>query len=163
MTRLRVPAIVALLAAGLAAGSAAADPLGVGGALPELRLPDQHGQERSVPPDVRVVLFSRDMKGGGAIRELLEKDGAAFLAEHSAVYVADVSRMPGVIRAAIAKPRMRRRSYPVLLDEAGAATAPLPSASGRATAIFVEQGRITRVEHVDTVEALRALLAPSGS
>lgn len=162
MTRLRVPAIVALLAAGLAA-AAAADPLGVGAALPELRLPDQHGQERSVPADVRVVLFSRDMKGGGAIRELLAKDGAAFLAQHAAVYVADVSRMPGVIRAAIAKPRMRRRSYPVLLDEAGAATAPLPSASGKATAIFVEQGRITRVEHVDTVEALRALLAPSGS
>jgi hypothetical protein len=163
MARVRVPALVTLLLAGLAAGAFAAEPLGLGGALPEIRLPDQHGQERSVPADVRVVLLSRDMKGGGAIRELLEKDGAAFLSQHSAVYVADVSRMPGLIRAAIAKPRMRRRSYPVLLDEAGTATASLPSAASKATVIFVEQGKITRVEHVDTVDALRGLLAPSGS
>jgi hypothetical protein len=41
-----------------------------------------------------------------------------------------VHRMPGPIRRWIAIPRMRDRSYPVLLDTDGEATAGLPSAEG---------------------------------
>jgi hypothetical protein len=69
--------------------------------------------------------------------------------------------MPGPIRAVIAMPRMRRRPYPVLVDETGEPTASLPSAEGRASAIFLDQLEVTRVEHVDSLEALRALFAPA--
>jgi hypothetical protein len=158
MSRIRF-ARLAALGVVLSAAVALAEPAGVGATLAELRLPDQHGQERVVDAGVRVLFFSRDMKGGGALRDLLEKDGAALLEHHHAVYVADVSRMPGPIRALIAMPRMRRRPYPVLIDEAGTATASLPSAEGKASVIFLDALRITRIEQVDSVEALRALLS----
>jgi hypothetical protein len=157
---IRIAALAAaalLLSAPLALGQTVAP----GDALAELRLPDQHGEPRSVGPDTKLVLFSRDMRGGGVLRDLLEKDGAAWLEQHHAVYVSDVSRMPGPIRAVIAMPRLRRRPYPVLLDEAGEATASLPSGDDKASLIFLDQLRVTRVEHVDSVEALRALFAPA--
>jgi hypothetical protein len=151
-----------ILGLGFAASIAsAAEPIAPGVQLAELRLPDQHGQERVVGADAQLLLFSRDMKGGGVLRDWLEKDGAAVLDEHHAVYVADVSRMPGPIRAVIAKPRLRSRPYPVLLDETGTATASLPTSDGKASLIFLDHLRVTRIEQVDSVDALRAALAPA--
>jgi hypothetical protein len=64
----------------------------------------------------RVLLLTRDMDAGGFVREALAEDGAACLDRAGAVYVADVHRVPGVIRRIVAIPRMRTRPYPVLLD-----------------------------------------------
>ena len=155
--------VLLLAAALLRAGAAAAQTLAVGSAFPALTLEDQHGTVHAIDASLRAVLFSRDMDGGGIIRKALdrplEEDALAFLARHGAVCVADVSRMPGLIRRTIAKPRMRRRPYPLLLDEEGRVTAALPSAAGRATLIRLDALRIVAVEHHDSPEALRAALA----
>ena len=154
---MRTPSLAVLLAAAvLAAPPAPAEPLGPGGALPAITLADQHGALHTLDASLRLVVLTRDMDAGGIVRELLEKEGAAWLERQSAVYIADVSRMPGVIRAAIAKPRMRRRPYPILLDESGKETVDFPSAGKQATLIFVKGLRIERVEHVGSAEALGA-------
>lgn len=151
------PTLLALAALALAPG-AAADSLGVGSRLPALTLEDQHGEPHTLDPSLRAVLLSRDMDGGGVIREVLEEGGPALLEGADAVYVADVHGMPGVIRSLIAKPRMRRRPYPMLLDEEGGPTAPFPSEEGKATLILLEELEITGVEHLDSPEDLRAAL-----
>jgi hypothetical protein len=69
--------------------------------------------------------------------------------------------MPGPIRAIVAKPRLRRRPYPVLIDESGTATAALPGGEGKAALIFLDRLKVTRIEQVDSVDALRAALAPA--
>ncbi len=142
--------------------SAAAEPYAVGSRLPALTLPDQHGEARRVDESTRVVLFSREMKGGGVIRKALEVDGPALLEGAGAVYVADVSRMPGIIRSVIAKPRMRRRPYPMLLDEEGSASADFPAREGQATLLRLEGLRVTGVQYFDSPEALRQALAGGG-
>jgi hypothetical protein len=139
----------------LVAARAGAEPLAVGSTLPPRTLPDQHGTEHAIDESVRLVLFTRDMKGGGVVKEALQADGRSFLERHHALYVSDVSRMPGLIRSAIAKPRLRSRGYPILLDEAGTATADLPAAEGKATLLFLEKLHVTRVEQVGSVEELR--------
>ena len=105
---------------------------------------------------VRLVLFSRDMDGGRVLQDALQKGGAAWLERNRALYVADVSRMPGLIRRVIAKPRMRRRGYPMLLDETGDATASLPHKEGHATLLFLDAGRLTRIEYVTSAQSVRA-------
>jgi hypothetical protein len=139
----------------LVAARAGGEPLAAGSTLPPLTLPDQHGTAHAIDESVRLVLFTRDMKGGGVVKEALQADGRGFLERHHALYVSDVSRMPGLIRSAIAKPRLRSRGYPILLDEAGTATADLPAAEGKATLLFLEKLRVTRVEQVGSVEELR--------
>ncbi len=139
----------------LLATNASAEPIAVGSALPPLTLADQHGTPRAIDESVRVVLFTRDMKGGGVVKDALAEQGQAFLERSHAVYVSDVSRMPGFIRATIAKPRLRARGYPVLLDEEGKATADFPAAEGKVTLLFLEELRVVRIEQVGSVEELR--------
>jgi hypothetical protein len=158
--------VVLLLAAGGAfAEEDAPATLGVGDALAALTLEDQHGETRAVDESVRLILFSRDMDGGGVIRAVLDPETlgqppAAFLEGLGALCVADVHRMPGLVRRVIAKPRMRKRPYPLLLDEKGEATAAWPSAEGRATLIRLDGLRVTAIRHFEAPAALREALAP---
>ena len=99
------------------------------------------------------------MDGGRVIQDALSENGAELLERHSAAYVADVSRMPGLVRRFIALPRMRKRPYLMWLDETGEATADFPTREGRPTLLFLEQRRVLRVEHPETPEALRGVLA----
>jgi len=149
----------ALVAAGLAlAPTAAAESLGAGARLPALTLEDQHGEAHTLDPSLRAVVFSRDMDGGGVIRDALQEEGDLLLEDADAVYVADVHGMPGIIRSLIAKPRMRDRPYPMLLDEEGEATAAFPSEPGKATLLLLDELEITGVEHPGSPEELREAL-----
>lgn len=158
---MRLYCLFSVLAGALLAPAAGAEPYAVGSELPALSLDDQHGDSHTLDSSVRVVLFSRDMDGGKVIQQALSEDGQALLEAHSAAYVADVSRMPGLVRRMIAKPRMRKRPYLMWLDEEGDATAELPSEEGRPTLLFLEDRRILRIDYPATPEALReALSAP---
>lgn len=154
-----------LLFALLSAGTATAQgPSVVPDRLAAFELPDQHGVPRRVDEGVRVLLLSRDMDAGAVVRGALEAQGeqaGGFLAERGAAYVADVSRMPGVVRSLFALPRMRSRPYPVLLDTTGDVTRSLPSEEGRATVIRLEALRPVRVEFVGSTEELLAELGPA--
>ena len=137
--------------------------LGVGDTLPALTLEDQHGVARSVDASVRVILFSRDMDGGGVIRAVLDEETlgqppAAFLEANAALCVADVHRMPSLIRRTIAKPRMRQRPYPLLLDESGAPTQSWPSRGEHATLLRLDGLRVLEVSHFSDPAELGAAL-----
>ena len=152
--------IAALVALGLAA-PAGGEPYAVGGVLPALSLQDQHGESHALDASVRVVLFSRDMDGGDVIKQALAGDGPDFLERNGAVTVADVSAMPGLVLRLMARPAMRRRPYPMLLDEQGDATADFPSQKGKATLLFVERSKVVRITYVGTADALRGALEPT--
>jgi hypothetical protein len=155
-----------LLLAAFAATTVGAEPVGVGASIEPLTLEDQHGAAGAVDAETRAVFLSRDMDGGAFVREALAEDGAAKLEKAGAVYIADVHRMPGPIRRWIAIPRMRDRSYPVLLDTEGEATASLPSEEGKATWIRLEGLQIVEVRLLGTtaevVSLLRGEPAPPG-
>jgi hypothetical protein len=152
------------LALGLAlAPPASGEPYAVGSRIEPLILTDQHGVERRVDAATRVVLLSRDMDGGGCVREALASEGAAWLEQAGAVYVADVSRMPGLIRRLFAIPRMRERGYPVLLDVEGTPTARLPAEAGKASWIRLEGLRIAEVRFLASAAEVTAALAPPGN
>lgn len=144
----------------VAAASAAADPsLGVGDRLVPLVLADQHDAEVRVAEEARILLFARDMAGGDIAEAALAEGGAALLREAGAVFVSDISRMPGLITRLFALPAMRRRDYPMVLDRDGSATAALPHRDGRLTVLRLDALKIETVDFVDSGDAVRALLA----
>ena len=159
-------ALALLLANGAPAGAAdAASPpespppaLAVGDALPPLPLRDQHGGEARIGDSTRTLLFTRDMDGGAFVKEALAEDGSAMLSAAQAVYVSDVSRMPGFVRSAFALPSLRRRSYAVALDETGVETRALPYREGRAAILSLESGRITAISFASSSAEVRAAL-----
>ncbi len=151
------PLVPALLAAALAA-PVTAEPLGVGATLPALTLEDQHGESHTLDASVRLVIFTREMDAGDVVKEVLAERGGEVLAERSAVYVADVHGMPGLIRRLFALPAMRRRPYAMWLDTEGDATADFPSVDGKPTLLFVEALQVKDVQHPADAAALRAAL-----
>jgi hypothetical protein len=163
----RTTRIAIVLLPVLIAVAAGAEPHGVGSVLPRFSLRDQHGDPHTLDASARLILFSRDMDGGDVIKETLGEQGGAFLEQKHAVYVADVSGMPRIIRRVIAMPRMRRRPYRMWLDTEGTVTADFPSTEGKATLLFLDRLRITRIEQVASPDELRRALGlspdPGGS
>ena len=143
----------------LVAGAGAAGFVGAGDMLRPFAIEDQHGARGEVDGRVRVLVFTRDMDGGEVVKQALADTSQAFLDRRHVVYVADISRMPGVISTLVAVPRMRRRPYRVLLDRDGASTRDLPYETGRPTVLVLEALRVARVEHPGSADALRAALA----
>jgi hypothetical protein len=162
------PLVLAILASLAVGGPAAAQPSGVSTSLGPVTLLDQHGVEHRIDAAVRLVLFSRDMDGGAVMRKMLDAESlgeapASFLGRNRAVCVADISRMPGLIARTIAKPRMRKRPYPLLLDEQGELTAAWPSQKERTTLIRLEANRILEVLHFEEPASLRRAIEGGGS
>jgi hypothetical protein len=149
---------VPVLLISLLGGPAAAGPYAEGARIPALSLPDQHGETRQIDANVRAILFARDMDGGGVLKEALAESGPSLLEGAGAVYVADVSRMPGLIRRFFALPSLRRRDYPILIDTDGSATERFPSSEGQATLMVLDSLRLVGVSHFGSAAELRAAL-----
>lgn len=145
----------------LLASSAHAEMLAAGMRLPEIRLSDQHDVEDSIGTEVRVILFTRDMDAGNIVKEALAEKGGERLAAADAVYVSDISGMPGVIAKLFALPSMRKRPYRMLLDRDGKTTKDFPSEEGKVTLLRLEAGEIERVEYLGTVDQIHAALKPA--
>jgi hypothetical protein len=134
-----------------------------GAVLAPIALEDQHGAPGGVDASTRGVLLTRDMDAGAFVREALAEDGAGQLERAGAVYVADVHRMPALIRRLVALPRMRERPYRVLVDADGAPTAPLPAEEGKVTWLRLDGLQVVEARFLTGAEQVRSALAPTPS
>ena len=89
--------------------------LEVGKSLADLKLNDQHEKAQTLPADTKVVFFSFSKPTGHACNEFLESKPASYLAEHHAVYVADVSAAPSLIKKMFILPDLKELKFPILL------------------------------------------------
>jgi hypothetical protein len=121
-------------------------------------LDDQHGKTHAVDATTQLILYSRDMDGGDVVKQVLEPLGDDYLERSRAVYIADISRMPGLISKTIAIPRMRGRSYATLLDREGSTQSVIPSQPGKATVLRLEALRVVDVRYLGSVDELRGAL-----
>lgn len=145
-----------VLGAALAVGCASPSPVSeyaVGNRVAEVTLADQFGEAHVLDERVAMVLFARDMAGGGLIKEVLARHPGA-LAENRALYVADISGMPSFIARMSAIPKMKKRPYPTLLDRDGRATATFPAREGKATIMRLSSLQVVELRFVDSTNAL---------
>lgn len=142
----------------LVAATVSAKPYAEQSALEPFSIEDQHGETHTVGADARALLFSRDMDAGAVIKEALAEDGAALLERKDTLYVSDISGMPWFVRQMFAKPSMRDRPYPMLLDEDGELSERFPSVEGKATLILLDRLKVVRIVHIDSAAELREAL-----
>ena len=133
-----------------------AKPWGLGDAIEGFQLEDQFGKVGRVDESTKLILFSRDMDGGELLSTALQDKNAKFLFARRAVYVADISGMPGLVARLFALPKMRKRGYPVLLDRKGEITARLPDQTGSGTLIELDHLQIVRIEFLSSAEEIEA-------
>ncbi|MGR9072119.1 MAG: FAD/FMN-containing dehydrogenase [Gammaproteobacteria bacterium] len=153
--------LIAVLPFLFVALAANAEPYRTGSRLFPFTLQDQFDQKHRVDENTRLILFSKDMDGNKVLKEALSGKKAEYLTAKSAVYVNDISGMPGIITFLFAKPKMRGYDYPMLLDDQPSATKDFPSKEKRATLIYLDNLEIKSIEITkkpeDVVKALESL------
>lgn len=156
------PARAALLSALLLfAPLTRADTYAVDSLVPPLELPDQHGELRTLDASLRAIVFSRDMEAGKIVKDAIAKGGPTLFERNRSVYIVDLAGMSPFVRRWFALPGLRLRPYRILVDEAGARTADVPSVEGRPTVLVLDDLRIALVQHPKDATELISILEPS--
>jgi|GEM_PF-1116800 len=132
-------ALAAALALALAVGADGEEAAyAVGDRVEPFALEDPHGRAGGVDARTRLLLFTADMDAGDVVEKALADPALHDLAAHGTVYVADISRMPGVVTRLFALPSLRRRPYRTLLDTGPGPTTRIPREAGKVTLLELD-------------------------
>ncbi|MGD9247914.1 MAG: hypothetical protein PVI60_08150 [Desulfobacteraceae bacterium] len=137
--------------------TASAAPLTTGENLPELNLPDQHGDSHTLSSR-NVVLFAPDKGAGKLAHEVLSHTDKAEMAARGIVFISDISGMPTLIARMFALPAMRKYPYRVLLGYEKQDTAMFPRQQGRVTVLHITAGKVSRIEYATSPEGLAGII-----
>jgi hypothetical protein len=137
---------------------ALAVPVVPGQPLPALSLQTQHDQAWKVPSDTKLVIFAADRKASNLVLAVLSPQPTGFLPTRHAVYLADMSKMPGFITRTFALPSLREQPFEVGVSLDGHTLADWPRQEDTVTLIRLAQGRVVSHEYLSTESQLKAAL-----
>ncbi len=89
----------------------------VGNSLASLKLNDQFEKPQALKADTTKVIFAFSKDMGHMSNEFFDKQDADYLANHNAVFVADVSGAPSLIRSMFIMPGLKEFKHTVLVIE----------------------------------------------
>jgi hypothetical protein len=144
--------LLALLMAGRLAAAATLLP---GEALPAISLTDQHDKPLTLAPDTRLVFFAAEMDGSRLMTQALEALPPATLQEKKAVYIADISSMPGLLSTMMAVPKMQQAPYRIALIRFEKEGQRLPRKPGAVTVLTIDVGKISSVDFARDAQQIR--------
>jgi len=81
----------------------------------DFTLPDQFNKPYSLTKDIERLILVFSKKSGHTLKELLKTKPKDFLTQHKALFIADISPMPVVIRNTFALPDFKKSPFSVLL------------------------------------------------
>jgi len=133
----------------------------VGKSLLDLELHNQYGKVQKIAKDTKIIFFSFSKPTGHACNALLEKEPANFLLQHKALYVADVSPAPSLIKKLFILPDLKELKFPILLinDDKLSAEYSKGLDKKKIIVVFLKNGVITKIQKVKDTEALKAIFA----
>jgi hypothetical protein len=138
--------------------STAALALELGERLAPWTLLDQHDAPYTLNEETRILLVARDMDGAKLVNVALEGKPKGYLEERQAVFLADVSRMPGVIATLFALPKMRGYHYRILLDHNARIAPRYPAGEGEVLWLQLDEGRLAEQRTFKEAGALESAL-----
>ena len=89
----------------------------VGNSLESLALNDQFEKPQTLSAGTKKVIFAFSKDMGHMSNEFFDKQDANYLADHNAVFVADVSGAPSLIRSMFIMPGLKEFKHTVLVIE----------------------------------------------
>lgn len=133
-------------------------PLQVGDPVPKMTLSDQHEKPWVIPADTKLVLFSGSRNANTLVQSILSQKGADYLSSKKVVYFSDLSKMPGFITRTFALPSMRDLPYSVGIALNAEESQSWPREDDAVTALYLNQGRISKIEYIKNAELLQQTL-----
>ena len=130
----------------------------VGQPLPALQLKDQYDQAWQIGTDTKLVLFAAGRKASNLAMAVLSAQPKGFLEQRKAVYLADMSRMPGFVTRTFALPSLREQPFRVGVSLDERVLADWPAQPDAVLLIDLEQGRVSRTRSAGSEAELRTAL-----
>jgi hypothetical protein len=147
-----------ILMATLVLRSVQAAPVEIDQALPRLVMQDQHAVPWQVRGDTRLVVFAAGRQPSNMVMEVLSGQVKGFLESRQAVYVADMSRMPGFVTRTFALPALREQPFVVGVNLDEKQLADWPRQDNAITLIHLDAGRVSSIAYVRSTAELKAAL-----
>lgn len=119
---------------------------------------DQFEQPYSLDEQLQVLLVARDMEGAKLMESALQGKPKGYLEQRHALFLADISRMPGPIASLFAVPAMRDYSYRVLLDRQARVAPRYPAAAATVLWLDLRAGHLLAQRSFTDASALAAAL-----
>ena len=143
--------LLPVFAAALGAADAPDAPYEVGDKFAPIAVKDQHDKPAEVSPALgtRHLIVSFTMGTGKDANRYFEAQGAAWLDQHHAVFLANIHGMPGVGRM-FALPKMKKYPHRILLGDEAHLLDRYPEQKGKLTVFdFNDDGTIAAIRFLD--------------
>ncbi len=130
--------------------------LEVNKSLADLKLNDQFGKPQTIDADTKTVIFAFSKDTGHTCNDFFATKDESYLKDHKAVFVADVSGAPSLIRSMFIMPGLEDFKHPILvIDDADVSAGYKPAHnSEKIVVVSVDNKNITAVEFVNSPEEL---------
>lgn len=132
----------------------------IGNSLEKLTLNDQFGKPHSLSPETKTVVFAFSKEMGHLSNDFLVKQEPGYLAEHHALFIADVSAAPSLIRSMFIMPGLKEFKHTVLVidDENTAASYRIDEHQDVLMILDVNEYIIEKIRYVNSEEELAKAL-----
>ncbi len=141
-------------------GNEAFTRVAVGEVLTPFTLKDQFDKFHMLKDETKKIIFVFKKEPGHVVRSYLNRQEDDYLQSRNTLFVADISKMPAMIREYVAMPDLRQRSYPVLIVYNEALSQKFKGTNDL-TKIMVadlDHRRVTAIRFADTEEELGKLI-----
>ncbi len=126
----------------------------------DFTLPDQFDKAHSLSTDTKKVVFVFAKATGHTVKAFLKTQDKNYLSKRNAIFVADISPMPTVIRNTFALPDLKKSDYSVLLiyDKEIAKTFKNEAQADKIAIVTLNNKIVEAVKYITTEAELKAEL-----
>lgn len=123
--------------------------------LPEMAFTDQFGKTHEIEAQTQTLIVALDKEPAHAVNEFMEGRDAAFLEQHQAMIMIDVSAAPSIIQKLFILPGLKKFEYPVLIftEEERAQAFREGVNTEKVLAVSLENRTITAIEEYEPTAA----------
>ena len=123
-------------------------------------LPDQFDKAHSLTAESKKVIFVFAKATGHTVKAFLKTQDKNYLSKRDALFIADISPMPTVIRNTFALPDLKKSAFSVLLIYDGAIAKEFKNETeaDKIAVVTLNNGTVKAVKYISTADELKSEL-----
>ena len=112
-------------------------------------------QSINIPKNTELVIMAFEKDTGALVNDYLDTQDPLYLSQHNTVFIADINKMPGIITALFALPKMKKYKHPIYLHYEEEFQNFIPHLEEKLTLVRIQDGKVKDIFYVSTTEELK--------
>lgn len=129
----------------------------IGSEIIQKNFTDQNEREVLIQKTTQWIFFAPDHAASEIVNQVLNGKEQQELTQKNMVYLADISKMPGLVSRFVALPNMRKLKYAIGLGQDAETLAMFPRQKSSVTVIRLENWRVIEIRYLQDTHKLTDL------